>query len=58
MDRLVRYIKSGNVAEFNKEAKSAGENFNWDTPTNGGWTCLHYAAYMGSVQIVTELLNT
>jgi len=56
IDKLVRHIKSGSTAEFKKEA--ASKKIDWDTPATGGWTCLHYAAYMGRSQIAFELLNT
>jgi hypothetical protein len=56
IDKLVRHIKSGSIAEFKKEA--ADKKIDWDAPATGGWTCLHYATYMGRSQIVLELLNT
>lgn len=57
VDRLVKHIKSGNFADFKKEAASA-EKVDWNSATTGGWTCLHYAAHMGKLRIAAELLNT
>ena len=58
MEQLLKHIKAGNVAEFNKEAqKLLSQKISLNTPTTGGWTCLHYAAYMGRTQIINTLIQ-
>lgn len=58
IEALVKHIKTGQIASFISEAKSlAAKGFDFNTPTTGGWTCLHYAAYMGRSTAVSELLS-
>lgn len=58
MERLVKLIKIGGILEFSEEAhKLAEKHFNMNTPSISGWTCLHYAAYMGHEQIANELIK-
>lgn len=58
MENIVKFIKSGNLAEFRTEAQKLSlQKISLNTPTTGGWTCLHYAAYMGRNQIITILIQ-
>jgi ankyrin repeat protein len=59
VESLIKLIKAGNVAQFKNEVKElVSKDFSLNTPTKGGWTCLHYAAYMGRSTMINELLTT
>lgn len=59
LSKLLRELKAGNVTNFTKEAQRlTSDNIDVNTPIISGWTCLHYAAYMGRTHIVKILLQT
>jgi len=59
LDTLIKFVKANDLAKFNNEAhRLLTKKMNLNIPTTGGWTCLHYAAYMGHTQIADALLKT
>lgn len=59
LDTLVKQVKANSLANFHNEArKLLAKKMNLNIPVTGGWTCLHYAAYMGRTRIAEELLKT
>ncbi len=59
LETVIKHIKAGNIADFNKEAQRlVAAKVSLNNTITGGWTCLHYAAYLGRTQIVTTLLQT
>lgn len=50
-------MKIGSYIDFKEEMKKHTKiNIDLDIPGSGGWTCLHYAAYMGHTVIASELI--
>lgn len=59
IETIIKLIKAGNLLHFTNEVKNlTSKKVDLNTPTTGGWTCLHYAAYLGRSTIVNELLTT